>query len=186
MSDISPESVENAPYMGVLIAEEEALSRQLMHSAVATLPGVTVIGETENLYEALEWIKTHNPEFVIFGRSVLGPRGSDVIRSLMQRQPTPRVVMFGRTAASVAEAAASPAAGPRLSAREREVLRLVASGLSSRETAERLKLSVRTIENHRARISRRTGLKSIAQLALYAAQLGLVPSRVAPRPAPAE
>ncbi|HNC24188.1 MAG TPA: response regulator transcription factor [Opitutaceae bacterium] len=61
-----------------------------------------------------------------------------------------------------------------LSAREREVLRLLAEGLSSKEIAVRLSLSVRTVENHRARITRRTGLRSIAQLTLHAVRLGLV------------
>ncbi len=61
-----------------------------------------------------------------------------------------------------------------LSVREREVLRFVAEGLSSKEIADRLGLSVRTIENHRAAISRATGLRSSAQLALHALRLGLV------------
>lgn len=61
-----------------------------------------------------------------------------------------------------------------LSPRERDVLRFVAEGLSSKEIADRLGLSVRTVENHRGNISRRTGLHSVAQLTLYAARLGLV------------
>jgi DNA-binding NarL/FixJ family response regulator len=62
-----------------------------------------------------------------------------------------------------------------LSVRERDVLRFLAEGLSSKEIAERLGLSARTVENHRASISRRTGLRSVAQLTLYAVRLGLVP-----------
>lgn len=61
-----------------------------------------------------------------------------------------------------------------LSPRERDVLRFVAEGLSSKEIAERLALSVRTVENHRARITRRTGLRSVAQLTLHAVRLGLI------------
>lgn len=61
-----------------------------------------------------------------------------------------------------------------LSVRERDVLRFVGEGLSSKEIAERLGLSVRTVENHRASIMRRTGLKSVAQLTLHAVRLGLV------------
>jgi DNA-binding NarL/FixJ family response regulator len=63
-----------------------------------------------------------------------------------------------------------------LSPRERDVLRLVAEGLSSKEIADRLGLSVRTVENHRGNISRRTGLRSVAQLTLHAVRLGLVES----------
>lgn len=61
-----------------------------------------------------------------------------------------------------------------LSPRERDVLRFLAEGLSSKEIARRLSLSVRTVENHRASIVRRTGLHSVAQLTLHAVRLGLV------------
>lgn len=62
---------------------------------------------------------------------------------------------------------------PELSPREREVLRFLAEGMSSKEIADRLSLSVRTVENHRANIIRRTGLRSVAQLTLHAVRLGL-------------
>lgn len=61
-----------------------------------------------------------------------------------------------------------------VSPRERDVLRFLAEGLSSKEIADRLGLSVRTVENHRASITRRTGLRSVAQLTLHAVRLGLV------------
>lgn len=69
-----------------------------------------------------------------------------------------------------------------LSVRERDVLRLLAQGLSSKEIGERLALSVRTVENHRASIGRRTGLRSVAQLTLHAVRLGLIetPAREQP------
>lgn len=63
-----------------------------------------------------------------------------------------------------------------LTARERDVLRFLAEGLSSKQIAARLGLSIRTVENHRARITRRTGLHSVAQLTLHAVRLGLVES----------
>lgn len=71
-----------------------------------------------------------------------------------------------------------------LSTRERDVLRFVAEGLSSKEIAQRLGLSVRTVENHRASITRRTGLRSVAQLTLHAVRLGLVDSPVAEESCP--
>lgn len=65
-----------------------------------------------------------------------------------------------------------------ISPRERDVLRFLAEGLSSKEIGERLGLSVRTVENHRASIVRRTGLRSIAQLTLHAVRLGLIEAPV--------
>lgn len=52
----------------------------------------------------------------------------------------------------------------QLSARELEVVRLAAQGLRSREIAERLTLSVRTVENHLARVFRRFDLSGRADL----------------------
>ena len=52
-----------------------------------------------------------------------------------------------------------------LTSREREVVELVASGLSNREIADRLVMSVRTVEGHLYRASQRMGAKSRADLA---------------------
>jgi len=46
----------------------------------------------------------------------------------------------------------------RLTARQRHIVRLIGDGLTSREIAERLGLSIRTVENHRARICDRLEL----------------------------
>jgi two-component system response regulator NreC len=56
----------------------------------------------------------------------------------------------------------------RLTAREREVLSLIALGHTSVEVAEELGLSPRTIETHRARIHRKLGLTKRSELVRYA------------------
>jgi two-component system, NarL family, response regulator NreC len=58
--------------------------------------------------------------------------------------------------------------GDRLTPREREVLRLIALGYTSVEIAQKLGLSPRTIETHRARIHRKLGLDTRAELVSYA------------------
>jgi two-component system, NarL family, response regulator NreC len=62
----------------------------------------------------------------------------------------------------------------KLTPREREVLRLIALGHTSVEIAEKLGLSPRTIETHRARIHRKLALDTRAQLVQYALQHGLL------------
>jgi DNA-binding NarL/FixJ family response regulator len=55
-----------------------------------------------------------------------------------------------------------------LTARQREVLRLIALGSSAKDIANQLNISVRTAEFHRAAIMQRLGLHSTAQMTRYA------------------
>ena len=73
-------------------------------------------------------------------------------------------------------AAAPQAEGPPddLSARELEVLRLIALGYTNGEIATRLYLSVRTVESHRAHIQQKTGRTTRAALVAYAREHELV------------
>ena len=61
-----------------------------------------------------------------------------------------------------------------LSRRELEILGLVADGMASREIADRLFISVATVNNHRQRILEKLGTRSSAEAVRYAASLGLV------------
>jgi DNA-binding NarL/FixJ family response regulator len=62
----------------------------------------------------------------------------------------------------------------QLTEREREVMRLLADGMSSKEAATRLQISIRTVESHRINISRKLGFNSIAKLVHYAIRHGIV------------
>lgn len=61
-----------------------------------------------------------------------------------------------------------------LTPREREVLQLAAQGESQVEIAERLSISPRTVETHRANLMRKLGLRTQADLHRYAIQRGIV------------
>jgi two-component system response regulator NreC len=74
-----------------------------------------------------------------------------------------------------ARVAAQPTGPPdHLSGRELDVLRLIALGHTNTEIAERLYLSVRTIESHRARIQQKLELSTRSELVRYALERGLV------------
>lgn len=60
-----------------------------------------------------------------------------------------------------------------LSGRERAILRYLAEGLTPREIAAKLGISAYTVVNHRTNLMRKVGLRSSAQLSLYAAQVGI-------------
>lgn len=64
--------------------------------------------------------------------------------------------------------------GRRLTPRELEVLQLICDGLSGREIADKLELSVNTVAVHRANIMNALGIHKTAELVVYAIQNGLV------------
>jgi two-component system response regulator NreC len=64
--------------------------------------------------------------------------------------------------------------GQPLSDREGEVLRLIAEGLSYKEMADRLGISVKTVETYRERIKEKLNLHSRAEIVRYALERGLL------------
>ena len=61
-----------------------------------------------------------------------------------------------------------------LTEREREVLDLIVRGHTQREMAQRLHISVKTIETHRARLADKLGCRTRAELVTYAISAGLL------------
>jgi two-component system, NarL family, response regulator NreC len=96
----------------------------------------------------------------------------EAIESLARHKPffTAKVsqILFSRilNRAEGMRDAAEP--GERLTAREREIVQLVAEGKSNKEVAEALGISVRTAETHRASILHKLNLDSVASLVRYA------------------
>lgn len=79
------------------------------------------------------------------------------------------------------EAMANPTAGGRspldvLTAREREILQLIAESYSTKEIASKLKISVKTAENHRTNLMKKLDLHDVASLTRYAIEHGLIES----------
>lgn len=61
-----------------------------------------------------------------------------------------------------------------LSIRQEQVLVLLAQGLAAKEVASRLGLSVKTVDSHRAALMEKLGLRTLAQLVLFAVRNGLI------------
>lgn len=77
------------------------------------------------------------------------------------------------------ETDAHPAASSEfLTPRQREILQLIAEGCTTREMAERLCVSIRTVETHRAQLMERLNIHDVAGLTRFAIRSGLIdPSR---------
>jgi DNA-binding NarL/FixJ family response regulator len=61
-----------------------------------------------------------------------------------------------------------------LTAREREILQLIAEGRTNKEVAGDLNISLTTVETHRTHILQKLGLHSVPELILYAVRKGII------------
>jgi len=82
--------------------------------------------------------------------------------SVLMEDYVQRVTPEGRTRTS------------RLTARETEVLRLIADGNAAKQVARVLDVSVKTVDTHRRRIMKKLGVDGVAELTKYAIREGLV------------
>ena len=89
------------------------------------------------------------------GKTYLSPNLSDLVPDLLRRRHEP--------GGSLKEV---------LTHREREVLKLLADGKTSKEIADMLYISLRTVQNHRANIMRKLNFKRTTDLVKYALQKG--------------
>jgi LuxR family maltose regulon positive regulatory protein len=103
-----------------------------------------------------------------FARATLG--GQRFETQLLSRLAAP--YLRGRGGATPAPAPEQPLEA--LTAREREILELLAGGLTNREIAQRLVLSARTVETHVARVTGKLGVNSRARAVARAVALGIV------------
>lgn len=97
-----------------------------------------------------------------------------------------RAVYAGRTFVDLTQSLDTPSRAPpgdtrakaehpkNLSRREREVLRLLAQGHSNQQIATQIKVSVKTVETYRARLSEKLGLKGRAELYRFAVESGIL------------
>lgn len=61
-----------------------------------------------------------------------------------------------------------------LTPRQREILQMIAEGNTTKEVAERLNVSVKTVETHRAQLMERLDIHDVAGLVRYAIRVGLI------------
>ncbi len=78
------------------------------------------------------------------------------------------------TDASATALLGQPSGPPQLTPRQIEVLRLVAEGLSSKEIARRLDVSVKTVDSHRTGLMKQLDIHEVTGLVRYAMRTGLV------------
>ncbi|MFJ7212582.1 response regulator [Amycolatopsis sp. NPDC098790] len=160
------------PVLDGLAATRHLLEDPAVHSKVVIL---TTFDLDEDVYGALRagasgfLVKDTEPEELIHAVRVVA-RGDALLAPSITRR------LISEFAARVTRPAPAPALD-RLTDREREVLSLVAAGLSNDEIARELTLSPATAKTHVSRIMTKTGMRDRAQLVVLAYESGAVTPR---------
>jgi DNA-binding NarL/FixJ family response regulator len=117
----------------------------------------------------------HRAEPLSKARRALGPAGAQAAEDRGAAMTLAIAVEFATLQAAGDPRHPSPAAGqPQLSARERELVTLVAQGRTDAQIAAQLYISVRTVRSHLDRIRDKTGYRRRADLTRLALNAGLV------------
>jgi DNA-binding NarL/FixJ family response regulator len=147
------------------------------------MPGANGLSATRTILAcvpktAVLMLSMHSEETLVRQAMEAGARGY-VLKNALELDLAAAIkrVAAGETVLDPAlERATGPSVSPTraLSPRELEVLQLICDGLSNREIAARLDLSVNTVAVHRANIMNALGVHKTAELVVYALQHGLV------------
>jgi DNA-binding NarL/FixJ family response regulator len=161
----------------------EATRRIVSSGAATRVLILTTFGLDTYVYDALRagasgfMLKDAPPEEIVGGVRIVA-NGDALLAPAVTRSV---IEEFARREES--PTAALPQAVEELTPREREVLDLLAAGLSNPEICARLVISEATAKTHVARILQKLGLRDRVQVVIYAYEVGLVrPGRGPTRP----
>lgn len=210
----------------IVLADDHTLVRSGLRLLLESIPGIEVVGEAADGFEALSAIQQHHPDCVLMDLVMPGMSGFEAVRQSRSQFPDIPILVVSmhadeayvnkalvagaagyllkgsskseletavRTVCSggtylapaissavisalgrKAEAASEKSPADVLTLRQREVLRLVAEGKSSKQIAAQLGVTTKTVEAHRAAIMERLGIRDLAGLVRFAVRAGLV------------
>lgn len=147
----------------------------------AAMPGMSGMAATRAIRTvapdvAVLMLSMHSEETVVRQAMDAGARGY-ILKNVVDLDLAAAIVRVAAGETVFDAALVKPAlTGERtsLTPREAEVLQLICDGLSNKDIAARLKLSVNTVSVHRANIMTTLGVHKAAELVVYALQHGLV------------
>lgn len=210
----------------ILVADDHTIVRSGVISLLSLNPDFEVVGEAENGREAIELVRTKNPDVVLMDIGMPVLNGLEATRRIKKEFPQVKVLVLSgydndeyilqmiqsgangyilknsflddlySAIRSVNEGMAffSPSVSKiivesyvnqpdddaskkskrLLTPREREILQLIAEGHLHHQIAERLSISVRTVDTHRQNIMKKLDIHDTAGLVTYAIKNGIV------------
>ncbi|GAB3895203.1 response regulator transcription factor [Spirosoma agri] len=213
----------------LMLVDDHSIVRDGIRLLLEQAEGLEIIDEANDGEEALEKLKSHQPDLVLMDISLPGMSGIQTTQVVSRLYKNVRVLMLSmhnnedyilrsveagaygyilkdsssdemikaiRMIALGEKYYSSPVASiilsgymqqlkkgskqsrevqpSRLSNKEKEILQFLVDGMSSREIAERLQLSVRTVDNHRANMMRRLQVRNAAELVRIAVEEKLI------------
>jgi DNA-binding NarL/FixJ family response regulator len=162
------------PVLGAIACDVLLLDLQMERSSLGDIESaaksvaVIVVTATERAAEAIEAVRA-GARGVVFKRLALESLMSAIhaaVEGQVWLPPTVQLELDQPQHAPV---------GPPLTAREIEIIRLVATGLRNREVADRLGIGEFTVKTHVNHIFHKLGLRDRVELALYAIRRGITP-----------
>jgi DNA-binding NarL/FixJ family response regulator len=123
--------------------------------------------------EALELVRLHRPTIpVVLVSGALSAAGIECLKA-GAADFVPKTDL-SRLGTAIAGSLEERAPLRKLSARQCTVLQRLASGQSTRQIAQELQISIKTVETHRSELMRRLGIRDLAGLVRYAIRTGLI------------
>lgn len=175
------------------IVDDHPVVREGLKALIRQIPGLECCGEAGEAGEALEAVEKLDPDLVVLDLELPGLSGMELLHRLEPRRRQV-IVLTLHDQEEVREAALAAGAyaflgktrelgqltrsvrdalgiqGPALTPRERDILRLVGEGHTSRQIARLLCISYHTVESHRSNIARKLKLEKRSDMLRYALQ----------------
>jgi len=186
------------PHHRILLLESDQRDAEMVAQALGGNGHRAEIMRVDTESAFVEAFDTFDPDVVVSG-GVAGLSARDALSMSQQRHPEVPFVLLTESLdrgiveslragaadfvskqeleklpAAVDTALAQRAPLRRLSRRQREVFRLLASGVTMRDIASKLGLSRKTVETHRAQVMARLGARHVPELVRLAIRLGIV------------
>ncbi len=157
---------------------------QLVREMIAALSGIRIImvsmhSKVDYVAEAFQAgatgyvTKESASENLLTGLLAVA-RGESFLDPSLSREVAMRLLDVSGHKRQAGGESGGQAAYDTLTPREREVMRLVCEGMFTKEIADVLSISIKTVEHHRASLMKKLGLQNTVELVRYAVKIGLI------------